>query len=82
MQIERMCISCRSVYKINQLWRFVLELDGIVDFDLFLNLDGRGAYVCKKKECLQQAIYKKSFTRAFKKQILGIRVSSGENTHT
>lgn len=82
MQVVRMCISCFTASEIGELWRFVLESNGIVQFDFSSKKNGRGAYICKKKICAEQAIYKKAFTRAFKKQILGVGIPSGENTRT
>ena len=67
-----MCIACRSIAPINRLWRFIRRQDGQVVFDAKQCLDGRGAYVCQNKACLEQATHKKAFGRAFKKPILGI----------
>lgn len=71
----RMCVACRSISSLNQLWRFVRVVDGFVLFDQKYCLDGRGAYTCKNQKCLEQAIHKKAFARAFKKPILGISMS-------
>lgn len=70
--LTRMCIACRSISNIDQLWRFVRALDGSVLPDKRHCLDGRGAYTCQNQKCLDLAIHKKAFSRAFKKPILGI----------
>lgn len=69
---HRMCVACRSILPIDQLWRFTWRKDGFVLFDQNRYLEGRGAYICQNQQCLDRAIHKKALARAFKKPILGI----------
>ncbi|MCL2540664.1 MAG: YlxR family protein [Firmicutes bacterium] len=46
--------------------RIVKQADGAIIVDLTGRADGRGAYVCKSAECVEQTAKKKSLNRAFK----------------
>jgi predicted RNA-binding protein YlxR (DUF448 family) len=52
-----------------ELLRFVLSPDGILSPDLLCKLPGRGAYTCPDKSCLTEAVSRKQFDRAFKKEV-------------
>lgn len=65
---ERMCSVCRVRYPKRELIRIALTPDGIfVDRDH--TLGGRGAYICKKTECLSRCAAKKTFNRVFKREL-------------
>lgn len=61
----RRCIACYKSFPQEDLIRFTLTENLVVPDDGSKN-DGRGVYLCKNKDCLSQAIKKKSFNRAFK----------------
>ncbi len=54
-----------------ELVRVVKSPEGEVSLDLTGKKAGRGAYVCKKAECLKLARKKKAFERAFSVTIDG-----------
>ena len=62
---ERMCIACRTMFPKHELIKFVLE-DEIVIIDKFQKKFGRGAYICKKEECIEKAKKKRALSAKFK----------------
>lgn len=63
---HRMCIGCREMKEKKQLIRIVKNKEAQVAFDESGKLQGRGAYVCKSRECIEKARKNKGFERAFK----------------
>ena len=48
---QRTCIACRTVRPKRELVRVVHALDGRVEPDPTGKKSGRGAYLCKQREC-------------------------------
>lgn len=63
---QRMCIGCREMKDKKELIRIVKNKESQVSFDETGKLPGRGAYVCKSRECIDKACKNKGFERAFK----------------
>ena len=61
----RMCTGCREMKPKKELVRVVKTSEGEVKLDLTGKLNGRGAYICKDKECLNKARKMNAFSRAF-----------------
>ena len=61
----RKCVACNKMFPKDQLFR-VVRLDGVAKIDLSYKAQGRGAYVCKNKECLGIAEKRKSLSRSLK----------------
>ena len=61
----RKCVACQQMVPKNELFRVVKTIDGI-SIDLTFKAQGRGAYVCRKRECIELAEKKKSFNRSLK----------------
>ncbi len=51
----RMCVSCRQSKPKAALVRVVRTPDGSVAIDEKGKLSGRGAYVCKSRECVEKS---------------------------
>ena len=51
---SRTCIACRKVFGKGELLRFV-EVEGRVSFDPLNKMEGRGAYLCRDKACIEKA---------------------------
>ena len=72
---ERTCIGCGLKSQKDELVRIVLYKDDETGDDVRIAVDGsgrmkgRGAYLCRKPECLELAIRKKALNRAFKQAI-------------
>ncbi len=72
---ERTCIGCRRKCNKDELLRVVLcpgvnapDPAGIA-LDMTGSMKGRGAYLCRKRECLELAVKKKAFSRTFKQAV-------------
>ena len=65
----RTCIVCRKARDKSELVRVVRTPSGEVVLDETGKAAGRGAYVCKDGECMQTALKKRTFNRAFKTQL-------------
>lgn len=64
----RRCVSCRESFNQNELLRICKQKDELF-IDINQKMGGRGAYICKNKQCLQNAIKKKALNRAFKSNL-------------
>ena len=59
----RMCTGCREMKEKRELIRVVRGPDGDVSLDPTGKKSGRGAYVCRRTECLKRAIKQKQLER-------------------
>ena len=60
----RMCVACRMMQPKNTLLRVVRTEDGSAVIDRTGKRNGRGAYLCAKKECLEKALKTRALERA------------------
>lgn len=65
----RMCIVCRGQSDKKTLLRIVKNKDGEIFVDKTGKVNGRGAYVCKSKECFEKLVKTKALNRAFKCEV-------------
>lgn len=65
----RQCIGCGEQRDKRDMMRVVKTQDGAFCLDVSGKMNGRGAYLCKDKECLQKALKNKGLERAFKMSI-------------
>ncbi len=61
----RMCTGCREMKPKRELVRVVKTSEGEIKLDTTGKLNGRGAYICKDKECLKKAQKMNALSRAF-----------------
>lgn len=66
-QPQRTCLGCRQVKDQTELIRFVCSPDSEVLVDLKGRLPGRGAYLCNSSRCIETAVQRKQFDRAFRR---------------
>lgn len=59
----RMCTGCMDMKPKKELIRVVKSPEGEVSVDLTGKKSGRGAYICKDKECLEKAFKAKRLSR-------------------
>ncbi len=52
----RRCIGCRISNRKESMIRFVKDESGKAVLDRSMNMEGRGTYVCRNAECLNNAI--------------------------
>lgn len=65
----RMCIVCREHSDKKVLVRIVKNKNGEIFLDLTGKANGRGAYICKSKECFLKLKKTRALNRAFKCEI-------------
>jgi len=66
---QRTCLGCRKVLDRGELLRYVLSPQGEVLVDYRARLPGRGAYTCLSRNCLQEALRRRQFSRAFRGEV-------------
>ena len=64
-QPARTCIGCRAKKNKETLLRIVLRERGTIEIERDAPLPGRGAYVCRKRECAELAKRKRGLDRSF-----------------
>jgi predicted RNA-binding protein YlxR (DUF448 family) len=65
-QPQRTCLGCRQARDQVRLIRFVRSPDGEILADLKGRLPGRGAYLCNNRDCIEAALLRRQFDRAFR----------------
>ena len=61
---QRQCMGCRERKAKREMIRVVRGTDATVSLDFSGKLNGRGAYICPRMECLQKARKAKSLERS------------------
>ncbi len=62
----RQCVGCGEMKNKKEMLRVLKTAEGEILLDTTGKLNGRGAYLCKDKECLKKAIKHKGLERSFK----------------
>ena len=65
----RMCTGCREMKPKKELIRVVKTAEGEIKLDATGRLNGRGAYICRDKECLMKAKKTNALSRAFETNV-------------
>ena len=65
----RMCVGCREMREKRSLMRVVKSPEGAISFDRIGKAPGRGAYVCKSKECFERAVKQRQLERALETRV-------------
>ena len=60
----RQCLGCREMKPKRELARIVRTPEGQIVIDRTGKVNGRGAYFCPKKECLEAAVKRRAPERA------------------
>lgn len=66
METLRMCVACREMKDKRSMIRVVKDKEGNIFIDPTGKKNGRGAYVCKDKNCFNKLKKQKSLNKAFK----------------
>lgn len=66
---QRMCVGCRQMIEKKDLIRLVRTPEGTYELDPVGKKNGRGAYICKKAECMEKAVKNNGFQRSFKGKV-------------
>lgn len=62
----RQCVGCREMKDKIELVRVLKTPEGEITLDITGKKNGRGAYICRKKDCLLAAEKSKGLERSFK----------------
>ena len=62
---NRRCVACRECKQQNEMLR-IARINNEYVIDKFNKLGGRGAYVCREKQCVELTIKKRLLNRSFK----------------
>ena len=65
---ERTCIACRKKLNQNEMIR-ISKINGDITVEKSHSAFGRGAYICKNKDCVDLVIKKRLLNRAFKSNL-------------
>lgn len=65
----RRCTGCGDMKDKREMMRVVRTSDGEFSLDPSGKANGRGAYICKSSDCLEQSLSNKGLERSFKCQI-------------
>ena len=65
-QVNRMCFICRKTYNKQDMVRIVKNSSGEIFIDKTGKANGRGAYICKDPNCIEQIKKQKVLSKAFK----------------
>ena len=65
----RQCIGCGEMKSKREMMRVLRTTEGEIVLDDTGRKNGRGAYLCKSRECLKKAVKSKGLERAFKAAI-------------
>ena len=63
---QRRCVGCKNSFDKKSLIRVVKDNEGNISLDPTGKKNGRGAYICKSKECFEAAYKKKQLESSFK----------------
>lgn len=65
---QRMCVGCKEMKNKKELIRIVRNAEGVLELDTTGKKPGRGAYICPKVECFNQAIKNKGIQKALDRE--------------
>ena len=65
----RQCVGCGEMKNKKEMMRVLKPAEGPIVLDMTVKKNGRGAYLCMTKECLQRARKSKGLERSFKMTI-------------
>ena len=63
---QRTCVACRQVKAKRDLVRLVRRSQGEIEIDAAGKKEGRGAYICPTRECLEKALDGKQLEHVLK----------------
>lgn len=67
----RQCVGCGEMKGKKEMMRILRTMENEICLDVTGKKNGRGAYLCRNRECLRQARKNKGLERSFKMSIPG-----------
>lgn len=68
---QRQCIGCNEMKNKKDMLRILKTAEGDIILDATGKKNGRGAYLCFDRECLEKAIKSRGLERSFKMPVSG-----------
>ena len=65
----RQCVGCGEMKSKKEMLRVLKTVEGPIVLDVTGKKNGRGAYLCRKQDCLKKSIKGKGLERSFKMSI-------------
>lgn len=65
----RKCVGCQEMKNKKEMMRVLKTSENTFELDATGKKNGRGAYVCCSRDCLEKAIKNKGLERSFKQAI-------------
>ena len=65
----RRCVGCQEMKNKKEMIRVIRTPEGEFELDATGKKNGRGAYLCPNRECLEKAVKSKGLERSFKQAI-------------
>ena len=65
----RMCVACRQMQPKKELLRVVRTPEGEVLIDRTGRKNGRGAYLCNRRECFEKTVKTRALERALEQKL-------------
>ena len=65
----RRCVGCQEMKNKKEMIRVIRTPEGDFELDATGKKNGRGAYLCPSRECLEKAVKSKGLERSFKQAI-------------
>lgn len=65
----RKCVGCQEMKNKKEMIRVIRTAEGEFVLDATGKKNGRGAYVCPSRECLEKAVKNRGLERSFKQAI-------------
>ncbi|MCC8067165.1 MAG: YlxR family protein [Clostridiales bacterium] len=66
---SRKCMGCQEMKNKREMLRVIRTPEGEILLDATGRKNGRGAYICRSRECLEKAIKSKGLERSLKMRI-------------
>lgn len=66
---QRQCLGCRQMKPKNELVRIIRTPLDEIRLDVTGKMNGRGAYICREKNCFDKAVKSKAVDRALKMDV-------------
>ena len=63
---QRTCVGCRATSAKREFVRIIRTPEGVVEVDPTGKLNGRGAYLCARWECWEEALKRDRLARALR----------------
>lgn len=72
----RICVGCREAKPKTELLRVLKDNEGRITMDDTGRKNGRGAYLCRNRTCLERALKSKGLERSLKMEIPPVVIES------